>query len=119
MMIPLNLCQLEKEPLMEHAAWWGARLREAALKLKQGSVQDYRQNIVSVLGLLHLYADYIDELKARNLLNLGCDNDDDDFFLSARDFALETIETMEDWLYGTERLRIPARFNPKEKEENV
>lgn len=106
-MKPINITELNLDTLKEYTTWWGERLKKAAIRLKEGDMEHFTENMAAVIGLITLYDIYLEELSCYGNI-LDRDEDGYNFFLDDKDFALETIEKMEDWLYGTERLRQPV-----------
>ena len=104
-MKPINISEFDLETLKEYASWWGQKLKDAAMYLRKSDMEHFSDSMAAVIGLITLYDIYLQELDCYNLLKR--DKDNYNYYLDFKDYALETIEKMEDWLYGTERLREP------------
>lgn len=110
-MTVLDLTILENESLEEYAEWWQKQLLISVDKLLNSKISDYKQNFAAVIGILTLYNIYIDEMESRNILKY--DEHDINSYLAVKDDVERKLEKLEDWCFGTERLRVPIRNNKR------
>lgn len=106
-MNPINLKELSNEVLTENAVWWCRQLLNWTDVLKNSPVKNYTRNMTATLGVLNICNIYIKELTNRGLVLVFDMNKSVEYCLECRNKCEKVLENMEDWVYGTERLRTP------------